>query len=68
MTKKRHPYCASVKGEIDGVAFENWFKYMTSAIKDTQRLPRATLTHLETGCEYQWDGRFFNPPLPVGTR
>lgn len=65
---KGHHFCASVKGEIDGVAFENHFKYMTSAIKDVQRLPRATLTNLETMCEYQWDGRSFYPSLPPGTR
>lgn len=56
MTKKgRHQYVATVNGEVDGVPFTNWFKYLTTAKRNTMDNRNYVLTVLETGHKYSWN-------------
>lgn len=57
----RQPYVATVHGEVDGVPFTNWFKYLKTAKFNCQDSPHYMLTVINTGHVYRWSnhGRRF---------
>jgi len=60
----RQPYVATVHGEVDGVPFTNWFKYLTTAKKNAMDNRNYVITMLDTKHRYAWNpARYVFEPL-----